>query len=271
MLLPLIGAGLGGFEGYRRSGGDIGAALLGAGLGAVTPAGLRMAGTALGGTALGASALGGISKLGSKAMSSGLGAQLAKTGLKMPAGPISPLTAAGLGSLAAGGGVALGVPALAGALSAGVAKPISQLASATTGALGVGSQVTGIGQPQVPGIPTYDATSLTPNQIYSKYGPAGLAETMDPLGHQQAQQALERQMYLQRFSDAARYIAPMQEAYQQRSKEADLIRGAKAAQLSTALATDAAMRQQGQLGAQRMAEGFLGNVGQAGATQYRYF
>jgi hypothetical protein len=31
------------------------------------------------------------------------------------------------------------------------------------------------------------------------------------------------------------------------------------------------MRQQGQLGAQRMAEGLLSNVGQAAATQYRYF
>ena len=44
MLLPIIGAGLGGYEGYRRSGGNIGATLLSAGLGAVTPAGLRMAG-----------------------------------------------------------------------------------------------------------------------------------------------------------------------------------------------------------------------------------
>ena len=75
---------------------------------------------------------------------------------------------------------------------------------------------------------------------------------------------------MQSLQNALRY-APYQEAYQQRSKEAELVRGAKAAQLATALATDAAMRQQGQLGAQRMAEGFMSNIGQAGATQYRYF
>ena len=63
MLLPIAGALLGGIEGYRRSGGDIGAAALGAGLGAATPAGFRMAGTALGGLGAGAlskTALGGL-------------------------------------------------------------------------------------------------------------------------------------------------------------------------------------------------------------------
>jgi hypothetical protein len=54
-LLPIAGATIGGITGYRRSGGNIGAAALGAGLGATVPATFRMAGTALGG--LGASAL----------------------------------------------------------------------------------------------------------------------------------------------------------------------------------------------------------------------
>ena len=45
--LPLIAlsSGLGALEGYRKGGGT--AALLGAGLGAALPSGLRMAGTAL--------------------------------------------------------------------------------------------------------------------------------------------------------------------------------------------------------------------------------
>lgn len=269
MLLPLISAGLGGFEGYRRSGGDLGATLLGAGLGAVTPAGLRMAGTALGGTALGSAALRGASGLGSKVMSSGVGAQAAKLGLKMPAGPMAPLTAAGLGGLAAGTGVLLGAPALAGGLAAGVSKPLGQAAKAITGGAGAAGQVTGVTMPQLPGVPGYAADQMTPGQL-SQYGPQNLAQTFDPTGYQQAQIQLEKQQYLQNLQNALQY-APYQEAYQQRSKEADLIRGAKAAQLATALATDAAMRQQGQLGAQRMGEGFLSNIGQAGATQYRYF
>lgn len=269
MLLPLISAGLGGFEGYRRSGGDLGATLLGAGLGAVTPAGLRMAGTALGSTALGSAALRGVSGLGSKVMSSGVGAEAAKLGLKMPAGPIAPLTAAGLGGLTAGTGVLLGAPALAGALSAGVAKPLGQAARATTGALGAGAQATGIGMPDLPGVPSAGASQFTPTEL-GQYGPQNLGQTFDPLGYQQAQIQLEKQQYLQNLQNALQY-APYQEAYQQRSKEADLIRGAKAAQLATALSTDSAMRRQGQLGAQGMAQSFMNNIGQAGATQYRYF
>ena len=261
MLFPLIGAGLGGFEGYRRSGGDIGAALLGAGLGAVTPAGLRMAGTALGGTALGAKALQGISGLGSKVMSSGAGAQAAKLGIGLPAGP---LTAATLGGLAAGGGMLLGAPAIAGALAGSAAKPIGKAAQAASQAAGLTGQVTGVGQTSLPGVPT------VPNADLAQYGPQNLAQTFDPTGYQMSQLALQDEQYKRNMLSALRY-APYQEAYQQRSKEADLVRGAKAAQLSTALATDAAMRQQGQLGAQRMAEGFLGNIGTAGATQYRYF
>jgi hypothetical protein len=269
MLFPLIGAGLGGFEGYRRSGGDLGATLLGAGLGAVTPAGLRMAGTALGGTALGAGVLGKATSLGGKVMSGPIGAQAAKLGVGLPVGPMAPLTAATLGGLAAGTGVALGAPALAGVLAAGAAKPLGKAARAASGAVGLGSQATGIGQPDLPNVPGYSAEQLTPGQL-NQYGPPGAAAYADPLGSIQSQLRFEQQQYMQSLQNALRY-APYQEAYQQRSKEADLIRGAKAAQLATALSTDAAMRQQGQLGAQRMSEGFLGNIGQAGATQYRYF
>lgn len=266
MLFPLIGAGLGGFEGYRRSGGDIGAALLGAGLGAVTPTGLRMAGTALGT---------GLAGMGLKTQAAnlvGMGAQAArKSGLEpvgrllsKGAGRVMGLDPAKLGALAAGGGLFLGAPAIAGALAGSAAKPIGKAAQAASQALGVTGQVTGLGQTSLPGVPT------VPNADLVQYGPQNLVQTFDPTGHQMAQLALQDEQYKRNMLSALRY-APYQEAYQQRSKEADLIRGAKAAQLSTALATDAAMRQQGQLGAQRMAEGFLGNIGQAGATQYRYF
>ena len=46
------GALLGGVEGYKKSGGGLGAAALGSGLGALGGGGLRMAGSALAGQAL---------------------------------------------------------------------------------------------------------------------------------------------------------------------------------------------------------------------------
>lgn len=281
MFLPIAGAALGGLQAYQQSKGDLGAALLGAGLGAAGGVGLRGLGglaTRFAGQALPAGLTGsslsavnaarGIPVLGklipgnlSLAQQAGLGSKITGAAGLLPA-------AAGAATVGLG---AMAVPALAGGLAAGAPGAIGRAGRAAGNVLGLTGQATGISTPDIPALPGSDATGLTPGQIYDQYGPPGLAETMNPLGFQQAQQALERQMYLQRFSDAARYMAPMQEAYQQRSKEAEMIRGAKAAQLATALATDAAMRQQGQLGAQRMAEGFMSNIGQAGSTQYRYF
>lgn len=259
-LLPILaGAGglIGGVQGYRQSGGDLGATALGALTGGTLTSGIGGLGTRFAQAALGKTALG---RMTPKLMQAG-----------NPLGAVLTAAPAAAGIGAAG---LIGLPAaaaLSGPLGGATSKLTGQAARAATGALGLGAQATGISTPNIPETPSYDATGLTPGQVYDKYGPPGLAETMDPFRWQQAQQALERQMYLQRFSDAARYMAPMQEAYQQRAKETEFIRGSKAVQLATALATDAAMRQQGQLGAQRMAEGFLSNIGQAGATQYRYF
>lgn len=265
MLVPLIGAGLGGFEGYRRSGGDLGAALLGAGLGAVTPAGLRMAGTALGGTALGAKALQGITGLGSKFMGSGAGAQLAKAGIAMPAGPMAPLSAKALGGLAAGGGLLLGAPALAGGLAAAGAKPIGQAAQAASQAVGLGKDVTGIAKPQIEGPAQLGGIP----DITSDPGLQGYLATMDPMGRAQATLALQQQYYDQNLANASR-ASNVTMRFQEAIKDRDFQRSAKAAELSTALATNAAMRQQAQLGAQAMGAGILSGVSQAGATQYRY-
>jgi len=265
MLFPAIGAALGGIEGYRRSEGNLGAALLGAGLGAVTPAGLRMAGTALGGTALGARALSGLSGLGSKVMGSGAGAQLAKAGLKMPAGPLAPMTAASLGGLLAGGGLALGVPALAGGLAAGAAEPIGKAAQAATGAFGAGKQITGAGKPQIESPAQLGAVP----DILSDPGLQGYLSTMDPMQRTQATMALSQQLYDQNLANASR-ASNITMRFQEAIKDRDFQRSAKAAELQTALATNAAMRQQAQLGAQAMGQGILSGVSQAGATQYRY-
>lgn len=264
LISALVGGGLGAAEAYKRSGGDIGqtigGGLLGTGLGAVLPGAAGAIGTRLAGTGLAA-------RVAPEAYKA---SQLfARSG----ASTLNPIgqqamgraaLAKGLGGAALIGG-GLAIPALA----AGGARLTGQAARAATGVVGAGSQVTGVGMPQLPSVPGYAADQLTPGQL-SQYGPQNLAQTFDPTNYQQAQLLLEKQQYLQNLQNALQY-APYQEAYQQRSKEADLIRGAKAAQLATALATDAAMRRQGQLGAQSMAQGFLDNIGQAGATQYRYF
>jgi hypothetical protein len=99
-LLPLAGAAIGGITGYRRSGGDLGAAALGAGLGAATPGAFRMAGTALGGLGAGALSKTALGKL--------MQQQTARTGSSL----LTQIPqAAGL----VGGGVGLlATPALAG-------------------------------------------------------------------------------------------------------------------------------------------------------------
>lgn len=257
-LLPILaGAGslIGGVQGYRQSGGDLGATALGALTGGTLTSGIGGLGTRFAQAALGKTALG---RMTPKLMQAG-----------NPLGAVLTAAPAAAGIGAAG---LIGLPAaaaLSGPLGGAASKLTGQAARAATGALGAGAQATGISMPDLPGVPGAGAKQFTPTEL-GQYGPQNLGQTFDPLGYQQAQIQLEKQQYLQNLQNALQY-APYQEAYQQRSKEADLIRGAKAAQLATALATDAAMRQQGQLGAQRMGEGFLSNIGQAGATQYRYF
>ena len=267
MLFPLIGAGLGGFEGYRRSGGDLGAALLGAGLGAVTPAGLRMAGTALGT---------GLAGMGLKTQAAnlvGMGAQAArKSGfepvgrlLSKGAGRVMGLDPAKAGALAAGGGLLFGAPAIAGALAGGAAKPIGQAARAAGQAVGLGKDVTGFGKPQIEGPAQLGAIP----DITSDPGLQGYLATMDPMSRAQATLGLQQLYYDQNLANASR-ASNVTMRFQEAIKDRDFQRSAKAAELSTALTTNAAMRQQAQLGAQAMGQGILSGVSQAGATQYRY-
>jgi len=264
LISALAGGGLGAFEAYKRSGGDIGqtigGGLLGTGLGAVLPGAASAIGTRLAGTGLAA-------KVAPEAYKA---SQLFSRGGSSTINPIaqqimgkSALGKALGGAALVGGGLA--IPALA----AGGASAASKAVTPISKAVGLTQQATGAGMPQLSDVPGYGASQMTPTPL-GQYGPPGAAGYADPLGAIQSQARFEQQQYMQSLQNALRY-APYQEAYQQRSKEADLVRGAKAAQLATALATDAAMRQQGQLGAQRMSEGFLSNIGQAGATQYRYF
>lgn len=258
MALPLmpiltgIGAVTGGIKGYQESGGDLGATALGALTGGTLTRGA-----------------GGLAKTGANKLlhSNPILVNLMRTG-----GPLSKAIGLAPATVGAGAAGLIGLPAaaaLSGKVGGAASNLVGQGAKAATGALGLAGQATGVGQPKLGAVPGYGAGQMSPSDL-DQYGPPGAIDYSDPLGSIQSQLRFQNQQELQSMQNALRY-APYQEAYQQRSKEADLIRGAKAAQLATALATDSAMRQQGQIGAQRMAEGFLGNIGQAGSTQYRYF
>jgi len=259
LISALLGGVGGAAQAYGRSKGDLGqtltGGLIGGGLGAILPGAASAVGTRLAGTALGARVAPEAYKASQLLARSGA-STINPIGQQV-LGKAALAKGLGVGALAAGG---LAIPALA----AGGAGMAGQAVGGISKAAGLTGQATGMGQADMPGVPN------VPNADLSQYGPPGAAGYADPLGAIQSQLRFEDQQYRQSMLNALRY-APYQEAYAQRSKEADLVRGAKAAQLATALQTDAAMRQQGQLGAQRMSEGFLTNVGNAMAQQYRYF
>jgi len=242
--LPYISAAIGGIPGLMK--GNLGEAATGAGLGYLG----------------GRFAKPGLAKGAGQVVSAAPGIASA-VGSTIPVGKALQLGALGGTALAAG----LAAPMI-GRVASAAAQPISSItgqgARAATGAFGVGQQLTGTGMPQMPGVPSYDVAANL-----NQFGPPNALQYNDPTGSIRQQIELEKRQYQQNLANALQY-APYQEAYQQRSKEFDLRRDVAAAQLQTALATDAAMRRQGQLGAQGMAENFLNNIGQAGATQYRY-
>ena len=123
-LLPLLATGgalVGGIQGYRRSGGNLGSALLGAGTGALTASGAGGLGRFAGSKLLGAVLPGGITGLGGQALlkAAAAGSLPAQALLKLPA--VAGATA-GAGTVLTGnlgvpqgtGGRVAGRPALAG-------------------------------------------------------------------------------------------------------------------------------------------------------------
>ena len=89
-LLPLLATGgalVGGIQGYRRSGGNLGSALLGAGTGALTASGAGGLGRFAGSKLLGAVLPGGITGLGGQALlkAAAGGSLPAQALLKLPA------------------------------------------------------------------------------------------------------------------------------------------------------------------------------------------
>jgi hypothetical protein len=253
-LLPVAGAAIGGITGYQRSGGNLGSALLGAGLGATVPGGFRMAGTALGGVgvrALSKTPLGGL-----------LASQMAKQGgtsllAKIPA-------AAGL---AAGGLGLLATPALAGSPAAGLAQPLSAGATGTArAAAGLMGYPQGYGQGA-----TYDEAAinagLTPSGYVDAYG--NPLDQLDPRGTA-AGRRLEFAKGIEQQRAAMQMLGPEIFKAKEAAARQELQRQLTAAGVRENIATQGAMLRQAQLGAQQVGAQAASQMGSALTQQYQY-
>jgi len=246
MLLPIAGALLGGIEGYRRSGGDIGAAALGAGLGAATPVGFRMAGTALGGLGAGAlskTALGGL-----------LQRQAAQTGTSLltQIPGAAGAAAAGLGLMAA--------PALAGKLASGAAGPARSAAGGAAGLTIPAMQ---------PGQATYDAGSAVPGGLPVGASPYGTVDIVNPagaFGAGRTAQLLEGDVQL---ANMRKLMPELFKASEARSKT-EFQRQMAAAGIRQNILTAANMLERSQQAAQQMGLNAASQAGAALTQQYQY-
>lgn len=276
MLLPLIGAGLGGYQAYQQSQGDLGATLLGAGLGAATPYGLRMAGTALGGIpAVARLATGGASALtggarGLAQAASGLGregagaiarsaAAAGASGMRSVASRLT--TPAAIGGLVAGTGLALGAPSLIGGLAAAAAPAARTLTGGAAQIAPQGQVPSGYpGGPAVPTMNEFGNNQMYGSDPYSILNPMGRFQSGLRAQDEQAKQSLRN---LQRISN---YEAIMLEG----AKKADLQRQLAAAGIRQNIATQAALLQGGVGAAQQMAQTAMGDIGRGLTQTYQY-
>ena len=280
MLLPIIGAGLGGYEAYRRTGGNVGATLLGAGLGAAVPGGLRMAGTALGAkfaasplaAQAGAGLMGGAAKLSQVAanapgtfqggVAAAQAANLAKSAriLSNPA-LASRLIPGVAGGLAASGGVLLGAPALAGALASKAAPAAQTGAQAGAGALGYQSpgavDYSSIGGGAVPPVGTFGGGGTLSDPL-SVLGPTGMAQRLETLKTAEAQR------------DAMRLLLPEVMQASEAAKKNEYQRQLAAAGVRQNIVTAANMLERSQQAAQQMGLNAASQAGAALTSQYQY-
>ena len=279
-LLPVAGAALGGISGYKESGGNLGAAALGSGLGALSMGGLaaplKFVGGRMAGTALGA-------KFAPEAYKAqqALGALMGGAGIKgaqaaaQQAGMASPMLQqmAGSGVLAkaltglAAGGAALTLPAAAAQTAASVAGPVR-------GAAGRGAQA-------VAGLAGYPKGFGEEAQ----YGGAAIPPGMDQFGYvdaygtpldiglptgQAAGRRLEYAKTIEQQRDAMRMLLPeLYKASEARSKS-EFQRQLAAAGVRQNILTSANMLERSQQAAQQMGLTAAQQAGQALTSQYQY-
>ena len=256
MALPAIGAVMGGMEGYKRGG--LGGALLGGGLGAVTPAGLRMAGGALAGTKLGAAMAPGLYK-GAKAL--GLGGASSsiipevqrRAGLAILPGALSTV------------GVGLGLPGLAGmaggSLAGGLGQAAGNVAQTGAGLIGYTAQ----GQPVYNNI---GGAAVPPVGMYGGMSPYG--SPLDVLGPAGMGQRLQTIKDAETMRDAMRLLNPEILAASEARSKKEFERNMAAAGIRQNIATRAAMIQKAQQAGLSAGLTAAEQAGRALTQQYQY-
>jgi hypothetical protein len=238
MLLPLIGAATGGYTAYQKSGGNLGATALGAGLGALAPGAFRMAGTALAGTPVGAAGL------------SALNQALGKVGVEA--------TAKGIGNIAALGGTTL-LGGLPGSLAASAAPVASR------GAGGAANLAVSASQP---GQVTYDAGAAVPQTPYRQTPYDSLA-VADPSGQIGAARLNELLMQDVQLAGIRKLMPELFKSAEARSKT-EFQRQMAAAGIRQNIATAANMLERSQQAAQQMGQTAAQQMGNALTSQYQY-
>lgn len=238
MLLPLIGAATGGYTAYQKSGGNLGATALGAGLGALAPGAFRMAGTALAGTPVGGAGL------------SALNQALGKIGVEA--------TAKGIGNVAALGGTTL-LGGLPGTLAASAA-PI-----ASRGAGGAANLAVSASQP---GQATYDAGGAVPQTPYRQtpYDSLAVADPSGQIGAARLNELLAQDVQL---AGIRKLMPELFKSAEARSKT-EFQRQMAAAGIRQNIATAANMLERSQQAAQQMGQTAAQQMGNALTSQYQY-
>tara|TARA_B100002019_G_scaffold219158_1_gene191796 strand:+ start:1716 stop:2471 length:756 start_codon:yes stop_codon:yes gene_type:complete len=243
LALPALSAGLGAMEGYKKGGGT--GALIGAGLGAATPAGLRMAGAGLAG----------IPALASLAQKGMMGAR----GLAGLSGPVASGANIIKGAVPAVG-LALGAPQAVGGLGAqvlsGPTKMAGQSAAGVIGYTADGKPVYG-GAALPPGMGQYGPTSPYGGPL-DVLGPAGMGQRLQTLKDAQTQR------------DVLRTLLPEIEAAAESRSKKEFERQMAGAGIRQNIQTRAAMQQAAQTAGLQAGLGALQQAGGALTRQYQY-
>jgi hypothetical protein len=238
MLLPLLGAGLGGYTAYKQSGGNLGATLLGAGLGAAAPGAARMAGTALAGTPVGAAGLSALNKV------------LGKVGVSVDPKQIGNIAALGTTTFLGG------VP---GSIAAAAAP------AASRGAGGAANVAVSAGQP---GQANYDAGAAVPVTPY-RQTPYDSLSVFDPSGPIGAARLNELLMQDVQLAGIRKLMPELFKSAEARSKT-EFQRQMAAAGIRQNIATAANMLERSQQAAQQMGQTAAQQMGNALTSQYQY-
>ena len=284
--LPLIGATLGGIQGFRQSGGDLGAAALGAGIGATggyyLPAGVRMAGQALMGLPGVSSAMSAASPKafqalqGLKAVQGGAGVkgavEAAKAAGSYATHPLAQQL--GKGALAKGitGAAVLGGSLALPGLAGGAANLLSAPVRAATGGIGqVGQQGLGMVAAGQPYVSNYGANLPPGASVTDPYGgitPAGLPGSV--LGLPGLGQTLEAQRQGRATAENLQRYGDIDLAFREVLARKDFERQAAMKGIAQNIATQAAMIQNAQSGAQQLGQTFGQGISQNIGRIYQY-